>query len=64
MKYADELVLLAREEIVLQGITDRLIEFGRWCGMEMNVGKTQIMIDQEEPENLEYFNSLGSRVYI
>jgi len=44
--------------------------------MEVNVGKTkvmkisrqaspiQIMIDQEQLENVEYFNSLGSRMYI
>jgi hypothetical protein len=29
VKYADDLVLLAREETVLQGIVDRLIEIGR-----------------------------------
>jgi hypothetical protein len=26
------------EEMVLQGMTDKLIEAGRRCGMEMNVG--------------------------
>jgi len=76
LKYAHGLVLMAREETVLQGIIDRLIEVGRCYGMEMNAGKTkvmrisrqpspvQIMIDQEQPENVEYFNSLGSRMYI
>jgi hypothetical protein len=39
VKYADDLVLLAREEKLLQGMNDRLIEIGRWCLMEMNVGK-------------------------
>jgi predicted nucleotidyltransferase len=39
VKYADELVLLAREEMVLQGMIDRLSEIGRCYGMEMNVGK-------------------------
>jgi hypothetical protein len=29
VKYADELVLLAEEERVLQGMIDRLIEIGR-----------------------------------
>jgi hypothetical protein len=43
MLYADDLVLLAREENVLQGMIDRLIEIGRCYGMEMNVGKTKVM---------------------
>ena len=74
LQYADDLVLLAREEMVLQGMIDRLIEVGRWYGLELNVGRTkvmrisrqpspvQIMLDQEEVENVEYFNYLGSRV--
>jgi hypothetical protein len=39
VKYAEDLVLLAREENVLQGMVDRLIEIGRCYGMEMNVEK-------------------------
>jgi hypothetical protein len=39
VKYADDLVLLAKEETVLQGMIDRLIEIGRRYGMEMNVEK-------------------------
>jgi hypothetical protein len=39
VKYADDLVLLAKEEGVLQGMIDRLIEIERCCGMEINVGK-------------------------
>jgi hypothetical protein len=39
VKYADDLVLLAREEKVLQGVVGRLSEIGRRYGMEMNVGK-------------------------
>jgi hypothetical protein len=39
VKYADDLVLLAREEKVLQGMVDRLIEIGRRYGMEVNVEK-------------------------
>jgi hypothetical protein len=39
VKYADDLMLLAREEKVLQGMIDRLIEIGRSYGMEMNVEK-------------------------
>jgi hypothetical protein len=43
VKYADDLVLLAKEEKVLQGMVDRLIEIGRRYGMEMNVEKTKVM---------------------
>jgi hypothetical protein len=74
VKYADDLVLLAREEKMLQGMVDRLIEIGRCYGMEMNVDKTKvirisrqpypikIMIDQKQLENVEYFNDLGSMI--
>jgi hypothetical protein len=49
-------------------MTDRLIEVGRCYGMEMNAEKTkvirilqqpsprQIMIDQKQVENVEYFD--------
>jgi len=37
VKYADELVLLAKEEKMLQDVIDKLIETGRCYGMEMNV---------------------------
>jgi hypothetical protein len=40
LKYADELVLLAKEEKVLQGMIDKLNEIGRCCGKEMNVDKS------------------------
>jgi hypothetical protein len=72
VKYADDLVLLAREEKVLQDMVDTLIETGRRYGMEMNVEITKvmrisrqpspikIMIDQNQLENVEYFNYLGS----
>jgi hypothetical protein len=74
VKYADDLVLLAREEKVLQGMVDRLSEIGRCYGMELNVETTkvmrisrqpyptQIMIDQKQLENVEYFNYLGSMI--
>jgi hypothetical protein len=39
VKYADDVVLLAKEETVLQGMIDRPIEIGRRYGMEMNVEK-------------------------
>jgi len=39
VKYADDLVLMAMEEMVLQGMIDKLIEIGSCYGMEMNVEK-------------------------
>ena len=71
MKYADELVLMAKEETVLQNMTERLIEIGRFCGMEMKVGKCKVMrisrkptplyvmIDQKQLKNVEYFKHFG-----
>ena len=41
VKYADDLVLMAEEETVLQGMIDKLIETGRYYGMEMNVEKNK-----------------------
>ena len=67
MKYADDLALMAKEEMVLQGMIDKLIETGRYYGMEMNVEKTKvmrisrqpspitIMIDQKQLENVKCF---------
>jgi hypothetical protein len=43
VKYSDDFVLLAEEEMVLQGRIDRLIETGRCCGMEMYVEKEKVM---------------------
>jgi hypothetical protein len=72
VKYADDLVLLAKEEKVLQDMIDKLIEIGKCHGMEMNVEKTKvmrisrqpsplkIMIDQKQLENVESFKYLGS----
>jgi len=71
VKYADDLVLRAKEEAVLQGMIERLIEICSCYGMEMNVEKTKvmrissqpspvhIMIVQKQPENMEYFNNIG-----
>jgi len=41
VKYADELVLMAKEETVVQGMIDKLIETGRYYGMEINVEKNK-----------------------
>ena len=72
VKYADNLVLLAKEEKVLWSLNDRLIETGRCYEMEMNVEKTKVMRSSRQPsnhyvgskttENVEYFNYLGSMV--
>jgi hypothetical protein len=40
VRYAYDLVLLAKEETVLQSMIDNLIEVGRGYGMEINVEKT------------------------
>jgi hypothetical protein len=39
VKYADDLVLLAKEEKVLQDMIGKLIEIERYYGMEINVEK-------------------------
>jgi hypothetical protein len=41
--YADDLVLLAKEEMVLQDMIDKLTEIGICYGMEVNVEKTKVM---------------------
>ena len=58
VKYTDELVLMAKEETVLQGIIDKLIEIGRCYGMEMNVEKTNLMriSRQQSPVTIMYHN--------
>jgi hypothetical protein len=68
VKYANELVLLTKDETVLQGMIDRLIEIRRCCAMGMNVRKTKVMrisrkpppveitIDQKQLDNMDYFN--------
>ena len=49
VKYAEGLVLLAKEEKVLQDIIDKLIETGRCYGMETNVEKTKVMRISRQP---------------
>ena len=72
VKHADDLVLMAEEETVLQGMIYKLIEIERCYGMEMIVEKTKvmrisrqpstvtIMIDQKQLENVECFKYLDS----
>jgi hypothetical protein len=69
-----DLVLRAKEETVLQGMIERLTEIGRRYGMEMDVEKTKVMrisrqpsplkvmMDQKQPENVEYFNYLSCMI--
>ena len=71
VKYADDLVLLAKEETILQGMNDGLGQDGRCHEIEMNVDNTkvlrisrepspvQITIDKKQLGNVEYFY-LGS----
>jgi hypothetical protein len=73
-KCTDSLVLLAKDQTVLQSMADGLIEVGRCYGVEMNVERTnemriskqpfpiQITIDYKLTENEEYFNSFGSLI--
>jgi hypothetical protein len=49
VKYADDLVLLAKEGKVLEDKIDKLIETGRCYGMEMNVEKTKVMKISRQP---------------
>ena len=49
MKYADDLVVMAKEEKVQQGMIDKLFEIGCCYGMEMNVEKTKVMRISRQP---------------
>ena len=40
-KYADDFVLMAKEEKVLQGMINKLTEVVRCCSMEINVEKNK-----------------------
>jgi hypothetical protein len=68
VKYADDLVLLAKEKKKKSG---RITEIGRCHGMEANVEKTKemrisrqpspikIRVDKKQLQNVEYFNYFG-----
>ena len=49
VKYADYLVLIVKEETVLQGMIGKLIETGRYYGMELSVEKTKVMRTSRQP---------------
>ena len=53
-------MLLAKEEAVLQGVTERLIEIGRRYGMEMNEEKFFYLIFIVPPVLLQTINTLRS----
>jgi hypothetical protein len=53
VKYTDDLVLLANEEAMLQGMIDRLTEIGRCCGIKINVEKTKVMRISQQPSPLQ-----------
>jgi hypothetical protein len=68
LKFADNLVLLAKKETLLHGMINRLMAIGRRFGTEMNVEKPKVIKISRKPkpipivqmENLEYFNYLES----
>jgi hypothetical protein len=75
VKYTDNLVLLAKEEMLLQGTIENVIDVRRFSGLEMNLGmKTvvmrisrqpsiiRIMTDQKQSENVKCFKYLGSMI--
>jgi hypothetical protein len=43
VKYADDRVILAKEETVLHGVINRLIETGKFYGLEMNLEKNKVI---------------------
>jgi len=49
VKYADDIVLLAKEEALLQAATESPHEIGRCYGMEMNVEKPKVMRISRQP---------------
>jgi hypothetical protein len=69
--YGDELVLLAKEETVLQCVIDRLIDIEKCYGMETNLEKNygneilkttipNTCCDRlKKLKNVEYFQNLG-----
>jgi hypothetical protein len=72
VKYANDFVLMAKEETVMVCTTDTMNEIGRCYGREKDVKKTKVMgilrqpsqvsviTDQKQLKNVGYFNYLGS----
>jgi hypothetical protein len=60
VRYADDLVLLAKEETILQSMIDKLIEVGRGYGTEINIEKTKIMrISKPTPLQIKIAKETG-----
>ena len=53
VKYADKLVLLAKEEMVLYSMTDKLVEIGRCYELEMKVEKSKVMRISRQPSQVQ-----------
>jgi hypothetical protein len=53
VRYADDLVLLAKEETILQSMIDKLTEVGGRYGMEFNAEKTKTMRISRLPTPLQ-----------
>jgi hypothetical protein len=53
VKYAYDLVLLAKEEAVLQGMIAKVTETVICYGMEMNVEKTTVMRISRQPSPMQ-----------
>ena len=75
MIYTNDLVLLAKEKKTgLQSMTDKINETRRCYEIEMKVEKTKVMkisikpspvqfiTNEKQPENMQYFNCLGSMI--
>lgn len=72
IKYADDLVVLAKEEKELQNMMDKLVERGREYGMKINIEKSKVMrispragplnitVENQQLEKVEHFKYLGS----
>ena len=57
VKYADDLVLLAKEETMLQGMFGSLIEIGSFYGKEMNMEKAKLSESQGNHPEYSYDRS-------
>jgi hypothetical protein len=72
LKYADDLVLMAKEETVIKGAINSLNDIGICYGIEMYVEITgvirisgkpspvQIIIDKKQLANVDHFDYLGN----
>jgi len=57
VKYTDYLVLLAKEEMVLQGMIDKLLQIVRRFGMDMNMEISKVMRISRQPSPIDYEKS-------